>query len=122
MQPPSVYTVAMCHPMTRIALIAVLLGASTGYGAAAESTARLQRGRTLVDKFCAECHAVGKDDASRHAAAPPFRHLDRQLDLDAFADRLREGLLSGHRDMPMFRFSREDAWAVSAFIRSIEGP
>ena len=89
---------------------------------AAESAARVQQGRALVDKLCATCHATSKSDASPHAAAPPLRSLDRQMDLDAFADRLRDGLLTGHRDMPMFRFSREDAWAVSAYIRSIQGP
>jgi mono/diheme cytochrome c family protein len=109
-------------PMTRVALIAVLLTASTGCGAAAESPPRTQQGRVFVDKFCASCHAVGKNDLSPHAAAPPFRNLDRQMDLDAFTDRLRDGLLTSHRDMPMFRFSQEDAWAVAAYIRSIQGP
>ncbi len=55
-------------------------------------------------------------------ATPPFRELDQQLDLDKFADRLHDGLLTSHKDMPMFRFSRDDAWSASAYIRSIQGP
>ena len=107
--------------MTRIVLIAVLLGASSGLGYA-ESPARIQQGRALVDQLCASCHAIGRSDASPHAAAPPLRELDNQLDLDKFADRLHDGLLTGHKDMPLFRFSREDAWSASAYIRSIQGP
>ena len=44
-----------------------------------------------------------------NAGAPPFRTLDRWVDLDSFIDRLREGLMVGHPDMPTFRFTREDA-------------
>jgi hypothetical protein len=33
---------------------------------------------------------------------------------------LREGLISGHPDMPTFRFSREDARALTAYLRSIQ--
>jgi mono/diheme cytochrome c family protein len=105
--------------MLRIALIAALLGASGGHGAA-ESSDRVVQGHALVKKLCAGCHAIGKRDASPHAAAPPLRNLDRHLELDALADRLRSGLLSNHPDMPMFRFSREDAWSASAYIRSIQ--
>jgi hypothetical protein len=36
------------------------------------------------------------------------------VDLDTFTDRLREGLMSDHPDMPTFRFTREDE-------RSIQG-
>jgi hypothetical protein len=32
-------------------------------------------------------------------------------------DELREGLASGHPDMPTFRFSREDARALTAYLR-----
>jgi hypothetical protein len=59
--------------------------------------------------MCAPCHAIGTIGTSPHAAAPPFRHLGNRVDLDEFARRLREGVTSGHPDMPTFRFSREDA-------------
>jgi mono/diheme cytochrome c family protein len=36
--------------------------------------------------------------------------------------RIREGLLTGHEDMPMFRFGRNDADAMVAYIRSIQVP
>lgn len=48
--------------------------------------------------------------------------LDRRLDLDGFVDRLREGLMVGHPDMPAFRFSREEARAFVLYLRSIQAP
>jgi mono/diheme cytochrome c family protein len=44
------------------------------------------------------------------------------MDLSELARRLRRGLLTGHEDMPMFRFKRDDADAMAAYIRSIQGP
>ena len=82
----------------------------------------LERGRLLVTSLCGECHAVGRIGASPHAGAPAFRSLDDRIDLDEFTDRLRAGLQSTHADMPSFRFSREDARAAVAYLRSIQGP
>jgi mono/diheme cytochrome c family protein len=70
--------------------------------------------------FCAECHAVSAADASPHAQAPAFRVLDRRVNLDTFFQRLREGVTSGHPDMPTFRFARDDARAFIAYLRSIQ--
>jgi len=41
------------------------------------------------------------------------------MDLNELMARMREGLSSGHRDMPMFRFSREDARAIRSYLNSI---
>jgi len=80
------------------------------------------QGRALAERLCARCHAVGANGASPHLGAPPFRELSRRVDLDTFTDRLREGLVSGHPDMPTFRFSRADARALTAYLRSIQSP
>ena len=58
--------------------------------------------------------------SSPHAAAPTFRSLARRVDLDTFMHRLREGLISGHSDMPTFRFKREDARALVDYLRAIQ--
>ena len=79
-----------------------------------------RQGFALAERMCTPCHAVGKAGASPHAAAPAFRDLSRRVDLDGFAYRLREGLTSGHPDMPTFRFTREDARALTAYLRSIQ--
>lgn len=108
--------------MIRAASFALLVLAFGGCGEAGAFTDLQQRGRALVEKMCAQCHAVGRSGDSPHAGAPPFRTLDRRLDLDALRGRLREGLASSHPDMPMFRFSRDDARAVTAYLRAIQGP
>ena len=81
-----------------------------------------RQGHALAERMCGQCHAVGKSGASPHPAAPAFRELSRRVDLDRLTNRLHEGLISGHPDMPMFRFTREDARALTAYLRSIQGP
>jgi hypothetical protein len=77
----------------------------------------------LLPKGCASpCHAIGKGGRSPHANAPAFHALDRRLDLDSFMDRLREGVMVGHPDMPTFRFTREDARAFVLYLRSVQAP
>lgn len=81
-----------------------------------------QRGKVIATGLCSRCHAIDKTGDSPHPAAPRFRSLDNRTDLSKLARRIREGLLTGHEDMPMFRFDRDDADAVVAYIRSIQGP
>jgi mono/diheme cytochrome c family protein len=82
----------------------------------------VREGQAIAVRMCAGCHAVGRVDISPHVAAPPLREFDRHVDLDTFSDRLRDGLLGPHAGMPMFRFSRDDAHAFVAYLRSIQGP
>jgi mono/diheme cytochrome c family protein len=79
-----------------------------------------QRGRTLLEDNCASCHAIGKSGDSPRATAPPFRTLNRSFDLDKFQEQLQRGLISGHPDMPEFKFSEDDARGVVAYLRSIQ--
>jgi mono/diheme cytochrome c family protein len=108
--------------MTRIrALILVLaLGASACFAAAQDRDPVSARGAEIARSLCAQCHAIGTTGSSPHVGAPPFRNLDERLDLDTFAIRLRNGLTSGHPDMPTFRFSRADARALVAYLLSIQ--
>jgi len=100
---------------SKIALLTALL--FSGPALAQEPS---QRGRVLLEEFCASCHALGKTGDSPHVAAPAFRKLDRSFDLDEFAVKLQSGLLAGHPDMPAFKFNEEDARAVSAYLRSVQ--
>jgi cytochrome c len=104
--------------LLRLAIAAVLFGILLP-GEASALTLE-QRGRALVTKMCAACHAVGRIGVSPHAGAPAFRVLDRRFDLDDFIVRLRNGLIATHPDMPMFRFGDEDGEAVVAYLRSIQ--
>ena len=81
-----------------------------------------QRGEVIARGMCNGCHAIGRTGDSPHPAAPRFRSLDNQTDLSKLARRIREGLLTGHEDMPMFRFNGRDADAMVAYMRSIQEP
>ena len=81
-----------------------------------------RRGHTLAVRLCSQCHAIGKSDTSPRVGAPPLRHFESRVNLDTFQQRLRQGLMSSHQDMPVFRFTREDAHAMIAYLRHIQGP
>jgi cytochrome c len=107
---------------TATAFVIVVNLFASGPGAAEEDapSALERQGVALAERMCAPCHAIGKTGTSPHAGAPAFRDLGNRVDLDEFPHRLREGVTSGHPDMPTFRFSREDARALTAYLRSIQ--
>jgi mono/diheme cytochrome c family protein len=106
--------------MLAAAFVALILVMAVRDAMALSATER--RGRTLAVRLCAQCHAIGKRGTSPLADAPPFRHFEERVDLDKFRQRLRQGLMSSHHDMPVFRFTREDAGAMVAYLRTIQGP
>lgn len=81
---------------------------------------RIDRGRALLAQHCAGCHAIGRTGPSPLPAAPAFRTIGDRLDLDQLFERMREGLSSGHKAMPSFRFDREDARAIRSYLSSIQ--
>jgi len=105
----------------RFVLAMLVLGGLICGGVAAERDRLREHGRALAEEMCSSCHAIGRSGQSPHPGAPAFRALDRRVNLDTFVDRLRNGLTSGHPDMPTFRFTREDALALVAYLRSIQG-
>jgi len=104
-----------------ITLVAAVLLMSQVSEACQAETAQ-QRGKDIAQGLCSRCHAIETTGESPLPAAPRFRSLDGRTDLSKLAQRIRGGLLTGHEDMPMFRFDRDDADAMVAYIRSIQGP
>jgi mono/diheme cytochrome c family protein len=102
------------------AVVAALIVLACFAPATAEAPTLQQRGRALAKRMCAQCHAIGKSGESPRAGAPRFAHFGDRLDLSTLAQRLRRGLLPGHEDMPMFRFRRQDADALTAYLRSVQ--
>jgi mono/diheme cytochrome c family protein len=103
----------------------IIFLAAAGYlfpsaGSIQAQTVLQQRGEVISRGMCGGCHAVGTTGESPLPAAPRFRTLADQIDLSKLPQRMRDGLWSGHEDMPMFRFNREDAEAVVAYMRSIQ--
>ncbi len=89
-------------------------------GSAAQAQDPARHGRALLKEFCARCHAIGKTGKSPMRGALPFRDLGHSFDLDQFPRRLERGISSSHPAMPEFKFSEDDARAVSAYLRSIQ--
>jgi cytochrome c len=100
-------------------LLLVIYLASTSAAGAADSTA-VHRGALLVTKYCSRCHAVGRVGVSHHPDAPPFRTLDQRYPVETLAEALAEGIISGHPDMPEFRFAGTDVGAIITYLESIQ--
>lgn len=107
------------HPPSALLIAALvwLLGPSFGH-----AQALVKRGEEIARGLCSQCHAIGKAGESPLPAAPRFRTLDNHMNLSKLSRRIQEGLLTGHEAMPMFRFDRDDADAMVAYIRSVQGP
>jgi cytochrome c len=95
-----------------LTLAAALLPASASADAA--------RGQALVQKNCGMCHAVGRTGASPNAAAPAFRDLHLRYPVDSLAEALAEGILTGHPQMPEFRFAPEEVNDIILYLKSIQ--
>lgn len=114
--------------MTSMRIVAIAIALCTAVSAAyaqeasEKFTGLALQGRALADRLCAQCHAVGPSGLSPHPGAPPFRKLGDRIDLDTFQNQLRDHFSSGHPDMPTFHFTRNDARALTAYLRSIQGP
>ena len=80
----------------------------------------LRRGEALLQRDCAKCHAVGRTGASPHKEAPPFRTLGQRYPIESLEEALGEGIMSGHPDMPEFKFDAGDVGAIISYLKSIQ--
>jgi cytochrome c len=90
---------------------------SSGQIAIAED---LKHGEALLTRDCASCHAVGRSGESPNKLAPPFRTLGQRYPVESLEEALGEGILSGHPDMPEFKFDAGDVGAIIAYLKSIQ--
>ena len=95
---------------------------SQSYPVVAQSAARLDRGRTFVEKNCAGCHSVTSTGSSKHPSAPPFRTLGRKYPIEHLAEALAEGIVVGHSAMPVFRLAPEEIADVLDYVASLQKP
>jgi cytochrome c len=100
--------------------LAVVCGAAPGARADTQAE-EVEKGRAFVQANCARCHAIGLDDASPHAKAPPFRIVVERYPSENLAEALAEGIVSGHPDMPVFVLKPEEIEAFLAYLDSL-GP
>jgi mono/diheme cytochrome c family protein len=78
------------------------------------------RGEALVREHCSRCHAVGKEGASPHEEALPFRTLSSKYPVGDLAESLAEGIVAGHPDMPILVFNAPDVEAIITYLESIQ--
>lgn len=99
----------------------LVLMAAIGTTAVADE-AQLKRGEAVLTRDCARCHAIGRAGTSPHPQAPAFRTLGSRYPVDALEEALGEGIISGHPDMPEFRFEGPDVGAIIVYLKSIQQP
>jgi mono/diheme cytochrome c family protein len=80
----------------------------------------LARGEALLKRDCASCHAVGRAGASPRAEAPAFRTLGTRYPIESLEEALGEGIMSGHPDMPEFRFDADEVGDIIGYLKSIQ--
>ena len=78
------------------------------------------RGHAIVQRNCAFCHAVGARGDSPNAKAPRFRELHNRYPVEMLAEALAEGMLTGHPEMPEFRFNPREIDDIIAYLKSIQ--
>lgn len=102
----------------RVVLCAALLWVGLCISAFAEDD--LKHGEELLQDRCASCHAVGRSGDSPHKFAPAFRTLGQRYPIEALEEALGEGIVSGHPDMPEFKFDADDVGDIIAYLKSIQ--
>ena len=80
----------------------------------------IKHGEELLVKNCAPCHAVGRNGESSNKLAPPFRTLGQRYPIESLEESLGEGIMSGHPDMPEFKFDARDVGAIIVYLKSIQ--
>jgi cytochrome c len=85
-----------------------------------QDASALKRGEALLAKECSRCHATARTGESRHPQAPLFRSLAKRYPIESLEEALGEGIISGHPDMPEFKFEGDDVGAIIAYLKSIQ--
>ena len=92
-----------------VQLVTIPAGAST-----------VEPGKTLAQQLCSRCHAIETAGDSPHPDAPPFRTIHRLYPVDSLAEALAEGIVTGHPDMPEFKFQPDDVSNLIDYLISIQ--
>ena len=88
--------------------------------AAAQTMLAVNRGETIVQTYCSQCHAVGKTGSSPLYAAPPLRDLHKLYPVEQLEEAFAEGIYTGHPEMPRFEFEPDQINDLIAYLKSLE--
>ncbi len=103
-------------------LLGILSGAAmafitvTYWLGAADQRISQQRGRDLAILVCDQCHAISKTGKSPNPTAPPFRQLVEKLSPEGLGEQLEVALSLGHKPMPPWKLSPEQANDLLTYI------
>ena len=102
-------------------LLAAVLATTTGtnFSFAQPLPATVEEGLFLVQKHCAGCHAISAKDVSKHRDAPAFREVLKRYEASDLEEALAEGILTGHSDMPEFKFEPAHAAAIIRYLNAL---
>lgn len=101
-----------------VGVVAALL--CVGQSAIAKEQVDLAQGRALAEKKCARCHAIGRDDKSKKAIAPPFRVLADRYSVWGLQEALAEGIVTGHPEMPKFVLTPEEIFQLLSYMDTLK--
>ena len=105
-----------------LALIGMAAGLAGATAAGAADPARIEAGRRIAEKACADCHAIGSTGTSAKPEAPPFRELGRKYPVESLEEALAEGVVVGHPGMPQVKMNEAEIGAFLAWLSSIQTP
>lgn len=106
--------------MMRILSVAIAAAVLTALGPACAQG--VKQGETLLARDCGRCHAVGRTGNSTDKDAPPFRALGTRYPIESLEEALGEGIMSGHPDMPEFKYEAGEVGAIIGYLKSIQQP
>lgn len=112
----------MAYAQTTTARIAALLLFSVAALPSTAIGADLAQGQMITELYCARCHATGPTGESTHKSAPPFRFLSQKCPIENLAEAFAEGIVTGHPEMPEFRFLPNEIDSVLAYLQSLQKP
>lgn len=103
------------------ASLAVVLYLLVGLpGAAQPPQGDVNRGLAIAQTHCARCHSIDRAGPSPLPIAPPFRDLHKFYPVESLEEALAEGIMTGHADMPEFRFVPDEIENLIAWLKLLE--
>ncbi|HKM69676.1 MAG TPA: cytochrome c [Stellaceae bacterium] len=94
------------------AALSIMLSAPT------DAPADPAAGKTLAEKWCAECHGIRTDRLSPNLAAPTFPELAAEPSITEYS--LRALLRSPHETMPHITFTPDQMDDIVGYIMSLK--
>ncbi|MEQ1696518.1 MAG: cytochrome c [Hyphomicrobiaceae bacterium] len=86
--------------------------------ASAQPTGDVERGRSIADRLCAECHAINVGEPSPRLESPAFDKIAATPGMTELA--IKVWLQTPHPTMPNLMLPTDDREDVAAYIASLK--